>query len=792
MKIIKKTDKMTVMDNLVFLEDIYPKDLLYAATIRSPVAKGVLKEINVPDLPDDYTLITAKDIPGENKLDGTNIPIFAGETLNYIGEPVAILLGKDKTKLEELALRCVVAVEEEKPLFNTNDSDSITENTLEINIGNTTELFQNIDKIVASSYTTGIQEHWYAEPVGAVTWWKELDSGSKEPRTKGKEITESKQQRGKKKKVKDPKQAAEHPADNPANQSGAHCFSCAEIPDTQTSGGSIMVIKTATQWPSYVKRSVEKALGLAPSNIIVEPTILNLHMDGKLWYPSLIACHAAVGTYITKKPVRLILTRDEDFLYSPKRCKTDIDIVTAINENGNINATEIEICVNLGAYGVNANEILDHVSLGSLGMYKFDNLKLTSKLKRTNIPPQGAFSGFGLAQGLYAIERHVSQIAGFLGQDPAQYRLNCMDTKSVLPVSVPLKNNVSGEELINTAVKISDYYRKWASNELLREISNRKINESENPRGIGIAAGFQSSGFLNSEDDNDNYGIEVTLTKEGILEINSNIVSPEDFIKIWEKIIPEILDIKPDMIRIITDAAFDSGPSCTSRNITAITNLVEKCCQAINKQRDTEPLPITVRRFIKPHSGSLRNGNWNVTDINGFSKPGLAAAVVEVSMDLIECIPVVRGIWLAVDGGRIISVNRAKRSLVRSINQALGWAFTENIDYTNGVIPKIQFDNYKIFSPLKYPPIHVEFLNSELTEAKGIGDLPFTCIPAAFMQAVSQAMDHSFKSIPLKRSDIWDIVRLRNKETHAPHTQANIKTESAKTNTAGSTGQELK
>jgi CO/xanthine dehydrogenase Mo-binding subunit len=152
-------------------------------------------------------------------------------------------------------------------------------------------------------------------------------------------------------------------------------------------------------------------------------------------------------------------------------------------------------------------------------------------------------------------------------------------------------------------------------------------------------------------------------------------------------------------------------------------------------------------------------------DINGFSKPGLIAAVVEVTIDLVECLPKIRGVWLAVDGGRIISVNRAKRNISRGAAQALGWAFTENVEYVNGFLPKVQFDNFTIFAPAEIPPIMINFLPDDKGDSKGIGELPFTCIPAAFCQAVSQAMDHCYKSLPLKRIDIWEILRIKNDNT---------------------------
>ena len=712
------------MDTPAFLEDIYPQNLLYAVTIRSSVANGYLNLIQFPELPNNYAIATARNIPGENRLEDTSMPILAHGKLSYIGEPVALLLGPDKTKLGELAAQCKVIADEEKPVFSYAEVKDAPAAVREIQIGEPQKAFESTGKIVTGSYTTGIQDHWYAEPAGAITWYKNEHKEEFDAKTKKPEKT--------------------------------------------------LIVKTATQWPYHVKRSVTRMLGIDSVSVSVEPTSLNLHMDGKFMFTSLVACHAALGTFVTKKPVRLILNREEDFLYSPKRCKTNIDIASVINENGNISVSNIDISVNLGAYGVNSEEILDQICLGSLGYYNFDNLKLSARAYCTNIPPQGPFSGFGLAHGFFAVERHISHIADIVNQDPAQWRKTRADSRRILPSGLSSKNHVTTEELLGKTASMSDYYRKWASYELLRQSRKGRSymeEKGENPRGIGIALGFQGNGLLYCGADNGNYSVEVTLTKESILEIKTSITSSdEDFCRIWAKVAFKTMSIEPEKVRVITLQAPDCGPSCASRNITVITKLVEKCCIAIRKQRFHDPLPITVRRSIKPHPGSLMNGRFThpdgkILDINGFSKLGTAAAVVEVSIDLIECLPKIRGVWLGIDGGRIVSKNRAKRSLNRSAVQALGWSFTENIAYENGVLPKSQYNEYSIPSPADIPPIHVDFLSDDAEETKGIGELPFTCIPAAFLQAVSQAMDYCFKSIPLNRNEIWNMVRFRNTET---------------------------
>jgi CO/xanthine dehydrogenase Mo-binding subunit len=725
------------MDTPCFVEDIYPRQMLYALTIRSPVAKGRLVSIEYPKLPNIYMLISAKDIPGKNRLEDSELPILASETLSYIGEPVALLLGPDKNMLEKYAEKCQVVVEEEPPVFA---SRPVAENMVlarrEIRIGEPEAAFERAASIVRDDYSTGIQDHWYSEPIGAIAWLEH-------PHTE----TEDAEKTGK----------------NPTR----------------------IVVRTATQWPFHVRRSVSRVLNIDTAGISVDPTLINLHMDGKIWYPSLVACHAALGAWITKKPVRLMLSRGEDFRYSPKRAGTDIGIASALDEKGAIIGTEISISVNLGAYGVNAAELLDHTCLGSLGVYKFDNLKLSGAALKTNIPPQGPFSGFGLSQGFFAIERHVSHIANLQKQNPAEWRKNNFSVTGILPLGPAVKDAAPGELLLDTVASMSGYDRKWASYELLRQSRRQRLSQGaahdsmrdswaekgETLRGIGIALAYQGNGLLYTGTNQGNYSMELTLEKDGSLEIKTSIVYTGDsFCRLWAGIASEILSIDADKVRITnTTASPDCGISSASRNITVLTKVLEQTCLAIRKQRFRDPLPITVRKTIRPP----KNPAWEerlpppeglLLDAGGFLRPGWASAVVEVEIDAIEYIPRVRGIWMSIDGGKILSEEQARRSLKAATTEALGWACREQISYVDGILPQKQFEDYSIFSPGDIPPIFIDFIWNTSEEPKGIGDLPFSCIPAAYLQAVSQAMDHHFKTIPLKPPDIWEAGKLKKVE----------------------------
>jgi CO/xanthine dehydrogenase Mo-binding subunit len=462
--------------------------------------------------------------------------------------------------------------------------------------------------------------------------------------------------------------------------------------------------------------------------------------------------------------------REEDFIFSPKRNKAEIEMCSALNKNGSIASSIIQVQLDLGAHTVFENEIIDHTCLGSLGNCNHETFKIDGAGIQTNIPPQGPFAGFGLAQGFFAAERHFSHIADTIGQDPAEWRkINCLKKNQDIAGWFILKDTPPVSKLIDTAAFISDYYRKWACYELLRKRRRGEKWESEGIplRGIGISTAYQGGGFLNAgELGSGNYSVEVTLEKDGFLEIKTSMISScSKITDTWQSLAQEILGVDPSMIRLTgnTAKAPDSGPGSLSRNISSVSRLVEKCCSAIRNQRFRAPLPITVKRSNKP--GRTQSGvSEKKTESGAFANLSWAAAVVEIEIDPVSLHPVTRGIWLAVEGGKIINERSARLTLKTGAIQALGWASREQLRYQKGRIPVECFRDYDIPAPEEIPPIMVDFLYNNNAVRKGIGDLPFCCIPAAYVQAVSQAMDYHFEKIPLGVMDIWGIWKLKQTE----------------------------
>ena len=704
-----------------FVDDIKIQGTYFAVIIRSPIAHGRLKAVQCPDMPNSYTLITAADIPGVNQIADFPVPVLADDTLSYIGEPVGILTGFDMQKLEDYAAQCEVVCEELSPVFSSGEippSHTLAER--HVCLGSIVER-EEPTQTISGVYKTGIQEHWYAEPHGAVAI---------------------------------PAQAQltydNHPEEkNPLNK---------------------MLIHTATLWPFHVKRSVCQVLGIPSAALVVEPSLIGLHLDGKIWYPSLIACHAALAAQLIRRPVKLVLTREEDFRYSPKRNATVISITSTIGLKEKTLETDMTVRADLGAQGVFTDEILDRTCLGSLGAYSWSHLTMEGRAFSTNLPPQGPLSGFGLAQGFFAIERHVSRIADSLQQDPAEWRKNHA-LQGKLGIGAPHNPELDAPpiaELIDSTAAMCDYYRKWASYELLRQKRRGKawLVRDEPLRGIGIAVAYQGNGFLYQWSKDEAYAIELTLN-ENSLEIRTGLVfsntSKDSSIERWRSIAAEILLLDDSQISVSagnTDTAPDSGPASCSQSVVTITGLVEEACNELKERRanPAESLPLYTRRVYRPVLRSAwGEDSGKQIDERALSNLSWAAAVVEVSIDQVSYLPNIRGIWLGVEAGRIFSPEQACLSLKTSTIHALGWAVREDLAYQLGKIPDNRMFGYDIPSIAELPPIYIDFMKRNVSHCKGIGELPFNCVPAAYVQAVSQAMDHPFEKIPLTPPDLWNV-----------------------------------
>jgi CO/xanthine dehydrogenase Mo-binding subunit len=171
-----------------------------------------------------------------------------------------------------------------------------------------------------------------------------------------------------------------------------------------------------------------------------------------------------------------------------------------------------------------------------------------------------------------------------------------------------------------------------------------------------------------------------------------------------------------------------------------VSHLVSAACEGLRTKRFREALPITVRKSQRARSrraapeSPLDNSAWG-------------GAVVELELDHVDGYPMVRGIWLAAKAGRILSSDEARRTLEHDAVVALGLCMGETLDLSKGPAGVEDLRRYRLSRIKDAPPVYVEFIDDD-TDPKGIGELAYTLVPPAFANALTQALDASWNTLP--------------------------------------------
>ena len=668
------------------LSDIISDDMVHIVVVRSPVSCGKIMDLIFPDLPDNYYGLTSNDIPGENILPFTDmhIPVLASEKVKYKGEPVGILIGPNRDTLDVLKNKTIVKIEKIEPVYDFENI--LPENivsNLKINRGDAEYAFEESDFIVQKKYTMDSQVHLSSETHGAFC----------------------------------------HMENNK------------------------FIIQCATQWPSRVQQAVALFLGLNVGYIDIRPTIIGAHMDSKIWFPCICACLAALSTLTSKKPSRILFSREENFLFSPRRTRSVIEHKSSLAKDGTISGMEVKITMDIGAYSPFAKEILHRACIDACGVYNIPNIKIDAIAVQTNTPPKDFFAGIGSSQTFFAIESHIDQIAMALDVNPGNLR-----TK--IPKYIKL-NNISDsgkshsfdpyENVINKLMQLSDYSRKQSSYHLL---SKRGSSPSEFPsRGIGLALTSQRSGIFSDQTEPSECRVELSLDSDLKLTITIDaFIGSRGVYDYIRTLTSSILGIPVSTISIIcTDFSANTNylPSAFSNGINITGRLIQKACMTIKRKKQKQDAPWNAVCIYKP-----KKDFHDMNDIleQKYEDVSIGGAVVEVEMNSWDFQPKVLKIWFCTDCGTIVCEKHALRAIETGIINSLSQTLKEKLIFGDS---DQAIEEYEVLSIADVPPIQISFLeNTKKQISKGIGELPYSCVPAALIQAIIQATNFQYTSIP--------------------------------------------
>ena len=751
----RKEGRKKVTGQALYVDDLTFPEMLHGVTVRSSVARGRIKNISFEgEIPwDQFITVTAKDIPGENyvALILNDQPYLAEKVVNHPEEPILLLAHRDKYLLEEARRHIRIEYEELPPIFSLEESldqkeivwgeDNVFKKFL-VDKGNVDDVWSKADFIVEGEYHTGAQEQFYIENNGAI--------------------------------------AVVNPHDG-------------------------VTVWGSMQCPYYVHKALIKLFGLPEEKIRVIQTETGGGFGGKEEYPSMIAGHAALLAWKSGKPVKIIYDRAEDMVATTKRHPSRTRHKTAVTKDGKLLAMEIDFVIDGGAYCTLSPVVLSRGTIHAGGPYFCPNVRIHTKAVATNMPPHGAFRGFGAPQSIFALERHMDKVAKTLGLTPEEFRRrNFIREAETTATNQVIREKVDLEGLLNRAFELSDYRAKREHFAKENRAPSRAVRmrasalfPSRIKKGIGFAsfmhgAGFTGSGevFLQSV-----VGAEATFAgRVKVLAASTEIGQGTN--TIFAQIAAEALGVDYDLIEITqpdTAQVPNSGPTVASRTAMIVGKLVESAVLGLKQTLMGSGLlkdQYTQAEFQKACGeyiakfGPLKSFSkyepppgisWDDEKYQGDAYGAFAWAVyvAEVSVDTLTYEAHVDDFVAVQEVGRVINPVLAAGQIEGGVAQAIGYTLYENVVWQNGRMANGQMTNYIMPTAADIPPIRVYFQENPYAfgpaGAKGIGELPMDGPAPAILNAIENATGVSFNQIPLMPEAIMERSRIsqRNAEDNS-------------------------
>lgn len=726
----RKEGRKKVTGQALYVDDLTFPEMLHGTTVRSSAARGKIKNISFTGgLPwDEFVIVTAKDIPGANivALILDDQPYLAADHINHPEEPVLLLAHRDKYLLEEARRNVKIEIEELPPVLTLDDSlkktqiiwgqDNVFKQFL-VDKGDVDAAWSTADLIVEGEYETGAQEQLYIENNGAIA--------------------------------------------------------IANASEGVTVWGSM-------QCPYYVHKALIKLFGLPEHKIRVIQTETGGGFGGKEEYPSMISGHAALLAWKAGKPVKMIYDRAEDMVATTKRHPSRTHHKTGISKDGKLVAMEIDFVIDGGAYCTLSPVVLSRGTIHSAGPYFCPNVRIESRAVATNVPPHGAFRGFGAPQSIFALERHLDKVAQAAGLSPAEFRRrNFIHEGEETATSQVIHDHVDMNRLLDRAFQLSDYHNK-------REKFSRENAGSRVKRGIGFASFMHGAGFTGSGEVYLQSVVGVEATAEGrvqVLAASTEIGQGTN--TIFSQIASEALGLDFDSIEIVqpdTNKVPNSGPTVASRTSMVVGKLVESAALSLKQtligcgllandytQSDFQRACAAYIEKFGPLKTSATyqpppNVHWDDEKYQGdaYGAYAWAVYVAEVSFDLLTYEARVEDFVALQEVGKVINPILASGQIEGGVAQAIGFTLFENVVWKDGRMINNQMTNYIIPTAADIPPIRVFFEETPYAYgpggAKGIGELPMDGAAPAILNAIENATGLSFNRIPLMPETIMEEV----------------------------------
>lgn len=367
-------------------DDFYMEGMCYGSALRSRYPRARVLSIDTAAakaLPGVIAVLTAKDIPGENKIGHlkhdqyTLIPV--GGLTHYLGDAVALVAAEDmdtvlkakkliKVEYEELlAVHSIEEAARQDAPRVFDEEESNVQAYKHVSRGDAQKAIESAEHVITQHFETPWTEHAFLEPECAVAYIDEDED--------------------------------------------------------------VRII--STDQDAYCTYH-ECSLMLGTDKVKAENALVGGGFGGK--EDMTVQHHAALIAYHTRRPVKVRLTRAESLLIHPKRHHFVMDFTMGCDGNGKILGVKAKVASDTGAFASLGGPVLERACTHAAGPYAYENFEIEGTAYYTNNPPAGAFRGFGVTQTCFAVETLLNMMADEIGITPWEIRCrNAIRPGSVLP-----------------------------------------------------------------------------------------------------------------------------------------------------------------------------------------------------------------------------------------------------------------------------------------------------------------------------------------------------------------------
>lgn len=723
----KSSSQLRSLEAKGFYSDSFKEGMLTSFLIRSPSPTGKLKSVSISDLPEGYFLFTAEDFPGENtmQINGEQTKIFGHGNIAYMGEPIGIICGPDEYVIQELLHKVNINfnIEDLESAFNNvisgqkkKDNDKST-GDFDNFLSQINEM-PSLDTVIDKTHSEENTETLLASRTIKTGVWKRYSSEEAEKRLFSKSdyvVTE--------------KWSLDLPVPSWQENAGVFCY---------TEGKKIHIC-APVKWSHLLIKTVASCLNIHEDYVILHKTKTSGITSRGLWRTVQLCAQAALSSYLSKKPVKLMLKDQEQKAYSNPGVKTEFTYKSSVSKQGRIKAMDINIDIDAGTFNPFSQEITDRLAISACNYYKPENVRITSKCHTSKNPPTSIGITNLEAQTFFAIENHIQKISEEVNLFPWEVRaINSNVEKTDFPFHITFEDF---EETFQNTLRLSDFNRKYAA---FHMDAIDRVEKDSTPffglplRGIGISSAYNISSYYGESCFATDPKLQVTLTKDNKVIIQSIMPSPV-ILEIWKKTVSELMDIKKENIIIDSHFSMDNLPVTPEDSVSSITivnEILKKCCQDIQKKRFHQPLPIVSQKSL----GTTARKKWNKEKFSGspFGTSSYAVTAVEVELDSYTFSEKIKGIWMTIHCGELYDAAAAKRSIRLEIQQELARLVEGRT---------IPCDNY-----------YINFVQSNGKSGQ-ISDLVHNTLPAAFSTAMSLALSTQLTKIPFTENQIYKLIK---------------------------------